>query len=297
MKAAKCALGLSSCCRGTASRELMEEYIAAGATHMEVSLKPAVLAELDWKQVEKDARETGVVLWSVHLPFYPAEKANISSKDPEIRRYAVEAHKREIARAGDAGVKIAVVHPSSGLAEAELARETRIAYAVESLAELTEAASRAGMTLAVENMVRTGLGNRHSEMLEMLECDSRLGWVFDTNHPLLEDPCEYAKACVHRMVSIHVSDYDGLNERHWLPGEGVIDWQKLIDILTGGGYTGPWMYEISYGCPKTITRDRLCAADFRRNFDELMAGKIPAPVGTPIEEVCREEAWLTKKNW
>ena len=290
-------LGISSCADGTASRALMEAYIAVGATHMEVSLKPADLAALDWKQVAADAAATGITLWSVHLPFYPADKANISSIDPAIRRYAIDAHKREIARAAEAGVKIAVVHPSSGLAEAELPRGERLAWAKESLAELTEAASRAGMQLAVENMTRTGLGNRYSEMLTMLECDARLGWVFDTNHPLLEDPCEYAKACVHRMISIHVSDYDGLNERHWLPGEGIIDWQRLIGILDEGGYTGPWMYELGFGCPKSIERRRLNTADFRANYDALMAGKLPEQLGKPIESVCIEEAWLPERAW
>ncbi|MBQ2709211.1 MAG: sugar phosphate isomerase/epimerase [Clostridia bacterium] len=293
----KWSLGISSCCDGTASRALMEDYAAAGATHMEVSVKPAVLAALDWKQAASDARETGITLWSVHLPFYPAEKANISSMNADIRRTAVEAHKREIARAADAGVQIAVVHPSSGLAECHLKRETRLALAKESLSELTEYASRAGMTLAVENMVRTGLGNQYCEMLDMLSCDERLGWIFDTNHPLLQDPCEYARACVHRMVSIHVSDYDGLNERHWLPGEGVIDWQKLISILDAGGYTGPWMYELGFGCPKSIDRRRITTADFRANYDALMAGEKPEQLGTPIESVCAAEAWLPRRNW
>lgn len=290
-------LGISSCCDGTASRELMEAYSAVGATHMEVSLKPAALFALDWKQAERDARETGITLWSVHLPFYPAEKANISSVNPEIRRIAVDAQKREIARAADAGVKVAVIHPSSGLAECHFARQTRLSLAKESLAELTEYASRAGMTLAVENMVRTGLGNRFSEMLDLLSCDPRLGWTFDTNHMLLENPCEYAKACVHRMVSIHVSDYDGLNERHWLPGEGIIDWQALIAILRDGGYAGPWMYELGFACPKSIDRRRLTLEDFRHNYDALMSGDMPEKLGTPDAAFCRAEAWLPKRNW
>ena len=290
-------LGISSCCDGTASRELMEQYAAVGATHMEVSLRPTVLAALDWKQVEKDARETGITLWSVHLPFYPVEKANISSTDPAIRRYAIEAHKVELARAADAGVKVAVVHPSSGLDECHLKRELRLALAKESLSELAEYAAHAGITLGVENMVRSGLGNRYVEMLDMLSCDDRLGWVFDTNHPILQNPCEYAKACVHRMVSMHVSDYDGLNERHWLPGEGVIDWQSLIRVLDEGGYTGPWMYELSFTCPKSTIRRPLTTADYRANYDALMAGVKPEQLGMPIESVCAAEAWLPRRNW
>lgn len=42
-----------------------------------------------------------------------------------------------------------------------------------------------------------------------------------------------------------MSDYDRKNERHWLPGEGVIDWNELLSVLIDSGYKGPFIYEAS----------------------------------------------------
>ena len=44
-----------------------------------------------------------------------------------------------------------------------------------------------------------------------------------------------------------MSDYDRKNERHWLPGEGVIDWTELLSALVESGYEGPFIYEASKG--------------------------------------------------
>ena len=69
-----------------------------------------------------------------------------------------------------------------------------------------------------------------------------------------------------KIITLHVSDYDFMNERHWLPGEGQNDWQKIIKSLKEVGYTGVWMYEIRFTCPNTILRDRdLSCDDFVKN--------------------------------
>jgi sugar phosphate isomerase/epimerase len=73
-----------------------------------------------------------------------------------------------------------------------------------------------------------------------------------------------------KIVTLHVSDYDGIDERHWLPGEGCIDWQALRAALCEVGYDGVWMYELSFGIPKSLPRGRdLCCADFVKNAAEL----------------------------
>ncbi len=75
-------------------------------------------------------------------------------------------------------------------------------------------------------------------------------------------------------MSSHVSDYDYIDERHWLPGEGDIPWYDLYNALLEIGYTGAWMYEIGPKCPNTILRDRdLTCADFARNAKEIFEGK------------------------
>lgn len=38
---------------------------------------------------------------------------------------------------------------------------------------------------------------------------------------------------------------EALKERHWLPGEGKINWKELIAALDSCGYSGVWMYEVN----------------------------------------------------
>ena len=79
-----------------------------------------------------------------------------------------------------------------------------------------------------------------------------------------------------------MSDYDLVDERHWLPGEGKINWKNVMAALEKIGYGGSFMYEISYRCPKTILRNRnLEAADFALNAKELFEGKNLTVISTP----------------
>ena len=87
---------------------------------------------------------------------------------------------------------------------------------------------------------------------------------------LYEDAVDFIRNVGDKIVTAHVSDFDFYNERHWLPGEGKLDWQAILRALKEIGYQGPWLYEIGFACPKTIYRDRdLTCDDFVRNAKEL----------------------------
>ena len=117
-------------------------------------------------------------------------------------------------------------------------------------------------------------------MLELLEVSPKLRSCFDTNHLLGENPLDYIRAIGNRIVTVHVSDYDFINERHWLPGEGKNDWNGILKILSDVGYDGIWMYEIDFQCPDTIVRDRdLTCEDFVRNARELFSGEALTVIG------------------
>lgn len=46
------------------------------------------------------------------------------------------------------------------------------------------------------------------------------------------------------IVHAHLSDYDRTDEKHWLPGNGVIDWHALLSRLTAAGHQGSYLFEI-----------------------------------------------------
>lgn len=279
------ALGLSTACRNTVSEALFAEYADAGIDRMEISLPTEAYEQIPWKDCRRWAERSGVKLWSLHLPFLPFSSFDPASLDPAVRANTVSYMTALMERAAEAGIAIAVIHPS-GEPIADADRATAFSYAQETLALLADNAARLQMTLAVENLPRTCLGRDADEMQRLLAADPRLRSCFDTNHLLGQDALFYLSAVGDRVVTLHVSDYDFKNERHWLPGEGLIDWNALASKLQEIGYDGPFLYELNFEPSITIDRRPLTARDIRDNFEALMRGNRPAPIGTPIAERC-----------
>ena len=72
------------------------------------------------------------------------------------------------------------------------------------------------------------------------------------------------------IVTLHVSDYDFIDERHMLPGEGKVDWKAVIEHLERLDYNGPWMYEVSMEpMPNRRTGPVLTLEDLVENFKWL----------------------------
>jgi sugar phosphate isomerase/epimerase len=122
--------------------------------------------------------------------------------------------------------------------------------------------------------------------LFLLAADPRLRVCYDINHITREPSAEFIRVVGGRIETLHVTDCDHINERHWLPGEGILDWPEILRALKEVGYTGVWMYEVPFGTPKTILRPRdLTCADFRRNADEVFSGKPVTVISTPKPNV------------
>ena len=213
------------------------------------------------------ADEFDITLRSFHQRF--SVEYDISSTDENIRTSAVAYYEKFISDAARVGIKIHVVHASSEPIEDE-DRAAHIASAKKSLAELAEYAAQYDSVIAVEDLPRSCLGNCSADMLELTSADDRLMICFDTNHLLSENIADFIRATAHKYITVHFSDYDFINERHWLPGEGDINWCELMDTLDEMGYEGPVLYELGFVAPTTIVRPRdLNAYDFKRNHIEL----------------------------
>lgn len=253
----------------------------AGITHIELSYNKPAYDGMDLTAVAALIRAHGLTLWSLHLPF--SRELDISLPDPALRAAVMACHTALMEKAAALGVKIFVIHPSSEPISDE-DRPARMKQAKESLATLAGLAESLGVTLAVEDLPRTCLGNCSAEMLELLSAHPALRSCFDTNHLLGEDSIAYVRNVGDRIITTHISDYDFINERHWLPGEGKQDFLAILAALREIHYAGVWLYELGLGTPKSITRPReLTYADFGENARTLFAGKHPAAFGTPIE--------------
>ncbi len=276
--------------------ELLRQYRENGIDALELGLPVAKSSYknvdyLMFKQIIDDTADVlssykkmvadyELIPHSFHLPFHPSGINDPAGLEEETFRTTVDVQKLSIEKAAFLGCKIAVIHPSRE-PYAEEERSARIAASQRVLSILADFASEMGIQIAVENLPRTCMGRNSAEILELLKADDRLRVCYDTNHLLGESAESFIRACGDKIITLHVSDYDFLDERHWLPGEGKNDWQTIIRLLVEVGYNGPWLYELGFDAPESITRRKLTCADFKRNAEELFAGKAPTVIGTP----------------
>lgn len=191
--------------------------------------------------VKQAAAAGGVTIWSCHAPF---GSTDISAEDEVGRRQSVQNVIETLDVAVELGAGRVVVHGSrEPIAEEE--RERRLIQCIRSLNELCKRASQRGLVLALELLPRTCLGNRTAEMQRLLEIvDGDLRVCYDVNHiTLYEGVQESLSALKSRIETLHISDHDGVDERHWIPGRGIVDWPGFVAGLDAIGYSGCLLHE------------------------------------------------------
>ena len=235
-------VGASSSAVHDATPDVVYAYAKAGLQAMEISLPWDQYDTIDFAAMKKASDETGVKLWSLHLPF--DGRLSIAHADADVRRKSVEMNLELMKKAADAGIAYSVIHPGTE-PTAPADRAERLKESAENLHLLAEAGLKMGMTLCVEELPRTCPGNCAAEMAQLLAAHPALHSCFDTNHLLGESHEDYLDVIGKSVVTLHVSDYDFIDERHMLPGEGKVDWKVLMQKLESLDYNGPWMYEVA----------------------------------------------------
>ncbi len=265
------------------NEETIKMYGNSGLEYIEISTSKENTEAIDFAKLKEWTDKYGVKIWSFHLPFYPFSEIDISSE--ALADYSVAYLSDIILKAGKIGIDKFIIHASGEPIE-EQDRHNRMERAKKSLTKLCEVAKSVGATICVEDLPRSCLGRSSDDILELISANEDLRVCFDTNHLLGEDNCDFVRKIGNKIASLHVSDYDFINERHWLPGEGKNDWQGILKALKDVGYNGIWLYEINMAAPKTIIRPRrLTVADFQRNAKEVFENKNITVISTPKENL------------
>ena len=202
------------------------------------------------------ADENNLKLWTLHLPFTPFDEIDPSTLDEEKRKFTFNLFVDFIKKGSAIGINKFVIHPSIEPID-DNQRAEKLKAAGEFLSRLADETDKYGGVIAVEDLPRTCIGKSSDEILYLLSFNDKLRVCFDTNHLLNEDIVEFIKKVSDKIITLHVSDYDFVNERHWLCGEGDIEWQALYNELLNVNYNGVWMYEVDLRATKTINRRQL----------------------------------------
>jgi len=227
----------------------------------------------EWiSDIKKKADAAGLEVWSIHLPF--SRVYDISTTNSADRENMIKECTRIMTLCSPLEPKKFVIHGSAEPISDE-ERPARLENSIASLKILTGEAKKLKVQIALECLPRTCLGNTADELLKMVnEVGNGLGICFDSNHLLKEKPEEFVAKAGKHITTVHMSDYDGIDERHWLPGLGVINWTKVVSELAKAGYKGPFMFEASRRRPApdgTADPSKLTTSELFQSFKEIKA--------------------------
>lgn len=202
----------------------------------DISVQDEYLSRLE-RGIEK-LLARGVDVESVHVPF--GKFWDFCAADEEIRAACVRRTVNLAARLRPyGGIKYLVVHTNGVDFPASGNREIGIAALRKSLVDLS---GEVGLTVCAENLPRTCLGNSAAEM-ERIISGLPVKVALDTNHIFKDKKGDFIRAMGGRIAVTHVSDDDGTDEKHWLPYDGVTDWNEVVGALERVGYRGTFNYE------------------------------------------------------
>ena len=255
--------------------DIVHFYAEANIDAMEIAgMNPNRLDQYDLEGIKDECSRCGVELRSLHLPF--GAEQNISHPDAAIREKSMNIDKAVMERAAKLGVVLCVIHPSSEPIE-DKDRETFLGYCEENLNRLCEFGKEVGVQVAMENLPRTCLCNTSEETIQMLMKIPDLKTCFDLNHFLpvkgvkpdnVAHIYQIKEKAGDRLISLHISDYDFVDERHLFPFDGDNDWKGIVNALKDTGYQGYFNYEIgSYNGDKAGKT----LQDLRANFEKLIS--------------------------
>jgi sugar phosphate isomerase/epimerase len=252
-----------------ASDQAIETLRADGVTAIEFG--PPFLLHQDRATLIEAAeryRAAGIRFYACHAPF--GDEEELSQLETEARQNAVDIHVKSLERAALAGVECMVIHPGRRCAEAEIPERTERLYA--SLDTLVPAAQKAGVRLALENMLPAHVGCTSAGVRRIVDdFDSPfLGICFDTGHAHVngEPVVDAFETMRDRLISFHLADNDGHKDQHAQPPYGTIDWETFVRAFQGMGYAHPVTVEAPpWG--------RASAGTLLREVQALFAGQWP----------------------
>ena len=210
---------------------------------------------------------------SLHLPFHWTNERPAQPEEFE-RHICVERLKFMIELFLPLGMQNLTMHPGSPL-DGE-SREEGIRCVRKTIEEVYPTAAKHNLSLNIELCPRGSLSHVPEEMEALLDgMPDCVGICFDVNHADLRyaEVPEWIARLGKRIRSFHISDSDGIDECHWFPGVGALDWPAIMREINRLDHACPLIWEIGiggYDVPGFIERE-VDPVWFLRRVKESMA--------------------------
>ena len=190
------------------------------------------------KALRDIARSLRVEL-SLHAPFLDV---NLASLSPSMRRASLKHLLRSLEKAGRLECRAWVVH--GGTYPHRRVKGLAQRLGLSSIAKLAAAAEDLGVEVLVENSpsFEGCLFVKAREALEALKGRARL--CLDVGHANISKQVdEFLGEASELIAHVHAHDNDGLQDLHLTPGDGSVDWRRVVEALKGLGFKGAVVVE------------------------------------------------------
>jgi sugar phosphate isomerase/epimerase len=143
-------------------------------------------------------------------------------------------------------------------------------YGLAIIKDLSKYAEDSGVRIAIENTQKLG----HLDYIFSNIDSPSLGLCYDSSHDFLYSPQPglMLKQWGQLLFTTHISDNDGLLDRHWLPGEGTIKWDIVKNSFPLKTYKGFLTLEVFPKDPKSETAPEFLRKAFKsiKGFEEML---------------------------
>jgi sugar phosphate isomerase/epimerase len=179
---------------------------------------------------------TGVGITSVHAPF----RHDMASPDSSTRESAVRDVLMAARAAAALGAGVVIVHPHSRL---ETVDEETMRTIICSIGSILDGVPP-DVRIAVENLPSLCSPAALEALLNEFPQD-RVGFCYDSSHHSLRPrQFDFLGAFGDRLICVHISDNQGEQDDHQIPGEGVIDWHDFASRFGRLRYREPFLLEV-----------------------------------------------------
>jgi len=203
-------------------------------------------------------RDTGLILENIHAPFWNSNYLWAESKNDqstirqELSNTLLFCDKHHI--------PIMVMHLTAGNTPPPPNQ-----IGLHLIRDLVQQAEDSGVTIALENS--ENYGNYHLEFIFSNIHSHNLGFCYDSSHDFIAK--EFRSRSLEKwgalLMTTHLSDNNGINDDHLLPGSGTIDWQRVIEYFPKGSYQGTLMLEVDGPeANKGLTSDRFLELGYQK---------------------------------
>ena len=258
----------------------------SGFSMIEICSFPAHLDYHDLDAARRAAlrmEELGMEPYSFHAPF--ADHIDITALDPDKRNVALQEILRAAEVAAILQVRYFVIHPGPehSLHPPCLERFQRMENAASTLNRVAQRCRELGSGCVLENKLPHLLFGSTSDILWILGAMNTvyIGTCLDTGHAYLSGDLYHVmhKLSGHLQL-VHANNNSGNYDDHKPPGDGNIDWNKLLTELSQIEFHGGIILELSGDKePEIVLAEARRARRYLRDISRRLALSSPPTVG------------------